>query len=82
MRYMPASFAESVGERTDRDIRIHPYKFPDNAGFSMLTGTTPSGEPIPAMTPESREVFNRYARIVGDPLPTRTRPKKGRIRTR
>ena len=44
-------------------------KFPDNVNLSMLTGTTPSGEPIPAMTSESREAFNRYARIVGDLLP-------------
>lgn len=44
-------------------------EFPDNVNFSTLTGTTPSGMPVAAMTSESREAFNRYARIVGDPLP-------------
>ena len=44
-------------------------EFPDDVNFSTLTGTTPSGMPIAAMTPGSREAFNRYARIVGDPLP-------------
>lgn len=58
----------SESEQTETYAYIRT-KFPDNANLSMLTGTTPSGEPIPAMTPESREAFNRYARIVGDPLP-------------
>ena len=58
--------SESEQSETYAYIRT---KFPDNANLSMLTGTTPSGEPIPAMTPGSREAFNRYARIVGDPLP-------------
>ena len=53
-------------------------KFPDDVNFSTLTGTTPSGMPIAAMTPESREAFNRYARIVGDPLPyPETREERG-----
>ena len=53
-------------------------EFPDNVNFSTLTGTTPSGMPIAAMTPESREAFNRYARIVGDPLPyPETREERG-----
>ena len=58
----------SESEQTETYAYIRA-KFPDNANLSMLTGTTPSGEPIPAMTPESREAFNRYACIVGDPLP-------------
>ena len=53
-------------------------EFPDNVNFSTLTGTTPSGMPIAAMTPESREAFNRYARIMGDPLPyPETREERG-----
>ena len=53
-------------------------EFPDNVNFSTLTGTTPSGMPVAAMTPESREAFNRYARIVGDPLPyPETREERG-----
>ncbi|MBS6992662.1 MAG: AhpC/TSA family protein [Alistipes sp.] len=61
-----SDLSESEQAETYAYIRT---KFPDNANLSMLTGTTPSGKPIPAMTPESREAFNRYARIVGDPLP-------------
>ena len=53
-------------------------EFPDDVNFSTLTGTTPSGMPVAAMTPESREAFNRYARIVGDPLPyPETREERG-----
>lgn len=58
----------SESEQTETYAYIRT-KFPDNANLSMLTGTMPSGEPIPAMMPESREAFNRYARIVGEPLP-------------
>ena len=47
----------SESEQTETYAYIRA-KFPDNANLSMLTGTTPSGEPIPAMTPESREAFN------------------------
>ena len=68
----------SESEQTETYAYIRA-KFPDNANLSMLTGTTPSGEPIPAMTPESREAFNRYACIVGDPLPL---PGPGRRRSR
>lgn len=53
-------------------------EFPDNVNFSTLTGTTPSGMPVAAMTSESREAFNRYARIVGDLLPyPETREERG-----
>lgn len=44
-------------------------KFPTNHNISMITHAMPSGEPVPATTPESKAAFNRYAEIIGAPLP-------------
>ena len=60
----------SMSESERQEVRQYLVAtFPDNVNISMITGTTPAGDPVPDGTTESKKAFNFYARVIGEVLP-------------